>query len=347
MSKKNRLVDFRAIRESVTMEAVLKHYGLLDPMKRSGDSLSGCCPIHKGTNPTQFRVSVSKNLWNCFSECKHGGNVLDFIARMEDVSAYGAAQKAIEWFQLDPERVYAEGTAGAAPENASNEPAPKAKPDVKAAPTMAAKPEGNAPNPPLNFRLDKLHGDHPYLLERGLTPETVASFGVGFCMKGMLAGHIAIPIHNSDGQIVAYAGRHVGDPPEGTPKYKLPPGFRKSLELFNLDRAKRESPELPWVIVEGFFDAMKLHQLGHRKVVALMGSSLSTAQEELLRRHTDWRSQVLVMLDEDNAGRAARGDLAARIARFTYVGIHAFGQEGQQPEHLTAEQLQAVLGGVA
>jgi hypothetical protein len=105
---KNRLVDFRAVRDAVTMEDVLSHYGLLDKMKRSGDSLSGCCPIHKGSNPTQFRVSVTKNLWNCFSECKHGGNVVDFISRMEDVSAYGAALKAIEWFKLDPDRVYAD-----------------------------------------------------------------------------------------------------------------------------------------------------------------------------------------------------------------------------------------------
>jgi DNA primase len=85
------------------MEQVLEHYGLLDRFKKSGDSLNGPCPIHKGSNPTQFRVSLSKNIWNCFSECKHGGNVLDFIARMENVSIHAAALNAIEWFQLDPE----------------------------------------------------------------------------------------------------------------------------------------------------------------------------------------------------------------------------------------------------
>ena len=344
MSKKNKLVDFRAVREAVTMEEVLNHYGLLEPMKRSGDSLSGCCPIHKGTNPTQFRVSLSKNLWNCFSECKHGGNVVDFIARMEDVSPYGAALKAIEWFKLDPERVYAGGDAAAqeapAPHDAT-EPKARTMPAAKSPPPAEAKPEGNAPNPPLKFRLDKLQRDHPYLTERGLTLETIVDFGAGFCAKGMMTGRIAIPIHSVDGQVVAYAGRHVGDPSEGTPKYKLPPGFRKSLELFNLDRAKQESG--PLIIVEGFFDAMKLHQLGHRKVVALMGSSLSSAQEELIRRHTDPQSQILVMLDEDEAGRSARGEIAARLAKFAYVRIHAFEQEGQQPEHLTAEQLAGVF----
>ncbi len=344
MSKKSKLVDFRAIKEAVTMENVLSHYGLLENMKRSGDNLSGCCPIHKGTNPTQFRVSISKNLWNCFSECKRGGNVVDFIARMEDVSPYAAALKAIEWFKLDPDRVYSDSDRAAEKpqeRRESKESVPPAKPDAKPAPPPEAKPDGNAPNPPLKFRLDKLQREHPYLVERGLTLETLVDFGTGYCEKGMMAGRIAIPIRNVEGQAVAYAGRHVGDPPEGIPKYKLPPGFRKSLELFNLDRAKKESG--PLIIVEGFFDAMKLHQLGHRKVVALMGSSLSTAQEELIHAHTDRHNQILVMLDEDDAGRAARNDIAERLAHFAFVRIHVFEREGQQPEHLTAAQVADAL----
>ena len=74
-----------------------------------------------------------------------------------------------------------------------------------------------------------------------------------------------------------------------------------------------------------------------------MGSSLSPAQEDLLRRHTDQHSQILVMLDEDDAGRSAREEIAARLAKFAFVRIHAFAEEGQQPEHLTAEQLAGVF----
>ena len=74
---KKPFVDFRAIRAQVTMEQVLDHYGVLDTFKRNGNRLSGPCPIHGGSNPTQFRVDTDKNLWNCFSECKNGGNVLD------------------------------------------------------------------------------------------------------------------------------------------------------------------------------------------------------------------------------------------------------------------------------
>src|SRR6185503_6628416 len=92
---KSSFVDFKAIKSALSMEQVLAHYDLLEKFKRNGDSLSGPCPIHKGTNPTPFRVSVSKNIWNCFSGCK-GGNALDFIARMETITIHAAALKAVE-----------------------------------------------------------------------------------------------------------------------------------------------------------------------------------------------------------------------------------------------------------
>src|SRR5204862_3732850 len=135
--------------------------------------------------------------------------------------------------------------------------------------------------------------------------------------------------------VVAYAGRWPGEPGEDTPKYKLPQGFRKSLELFNIERAIKEPAEKPLVIVEGFFDCMKLHQHGCRKVVALMGSTMSPAQEELVRKHTDRRSQVIVMLDEDEAGCVGRDDIAGRLAKFVFVKVHTFEKDGTQPEDLS------------
>ena len=338
---KSSFVDFKAVKGAITMEQVLEHYGILDKFKRGSDSLSGPCPIHKGSNPTQFRISISKNIWNCFSECKHGGNVLDFIARMEDVSIHAAALKAIEWFKLDPEAMSANGgeeNPGDTPKS-DTPPTPVPK---KPAPVV----EKGAPNAPLKFRLDKLERSHPYLAERGLTLETIIDFGIGFCAKGMMAERIAIPIQNPEGAVVAYAGRFPGEPAEGTPKYKLPQGFRKSLELFNIDRAIKEPGDKPLIIVEGFFACMKLHQLGYRKVVALMGSTMSAAQEELVHRHTDRNSQVIVMLDEDEAGKAGREDIAVRLAKFCFVKTHVFDQPGAQPDQLSAEGVVEILGGL-
>jgi DNA primase len=336
---KSKFVDFKAVKAAITMEQVLEHYGILDKFKRIGDSLNGACPIHKGSNPTQFRVSTVKNVWNCFSECKHGGNVLDFIAEMDNVSILAAANKAIEWFHLDPEEMSAdspEKAGGEAPKNGDT-----SRPKPKPAPVQ----ENGAPNAPLKFRLDKLERSHPYLAERGLDLETIVDFGVGFCAKGMMANRIAIPISNAEGNVVAYAGRFPGKTSEDAPKYKLPPGFRKSSELFNIDRAIKEPG--PLVIVEGFFDCMKLHQHGHHKVVALMGSTMSAAQEQLIREHTDENAHIIVMLDENEAGKAGREDIACRLSKFCFVKVHTFDTPDAEPEHLTADELQSITGGAA
>src|ERR1039458_10161397 len=177
---KSSFVDFKAVKAALTMEKVLEHYGLLDRFKRSGDSLNGPCPIHKGSNPTQFRVSISKNIWNCFSECKHGGNVLDFIARMENASIHAAALKAIEWFSLDPETMSPEkpqkddhpDLAQKAADGAPPKPAPQKPTPVQ---------EKTTHNQPLKFRLEKLEREHAYFTDRELTLETIISFGVGYC----------------------------------------------------------------------------------------------------------------------------------------------------------------------
>jgi len=336
---KSQFVDFKAVKSAITMEQVLERYGLMDKFKRGTDSLSGPCPIHKGSNPTQFRVSISKNVWNCFSECKHGGNVLDFIARMDDVSIHAAALKAIEWFDLDPEAMSA-GAEGETEGEVAEAPKPAPKKTTPAAPEKAT------PNAPLKFRLDKLERSHPYLAERGLTQETIVDFGIGHCSKGMMADRIAIPIHNAKGEVVAYAGRYLGEPPEGTPKYKLPQGFRKSQELYNFDRAMKEPADVPLVIVVGFFDAMKLHQLGCRKVAALMGSTMSAAQEEMIRQNTTRGSQVILMLKENEAGRAGRDDIACRVSRFCFVRVHEFEVPDMEPEKMPAEEIQQLTGGL-
>jgi DNA primase len=339
MSKKP-FVDFRDIRSRITMEQVLSHYQLLDTFKRTGHSLSGPCPIHKGTNKTQFRVDTEKNIWNCFSECKHGGNTLDFIARMESIAIHDAAIKACEWFDIPIEEV----------KSSVDEPAEKAaasKPAAKSKPAPPPVPEDDKPNPALKFKLDKLQRDHPYLTqERGLTQETIIDFGLGYFTgdRGMMVGHIVIPIHNVKGELVAYAGRWPGEPPDAdTPKYKIPAGFKKSQEVFNLDRAIQEPAATPLVVVEGFFDVIKLHQNGCRKVVAVMGDSMSAVQEELIRQHTDKQGSIIVMLDENAAGQVGRADIAARLSKHCWVKTHVFDQPDAEPEHLTADEVQKLF----
>ena len=226
---KSKFVDFKAVKAAITMEQVLEHYGLLDKFKRGSDSLSGPCPIHKGSNPTQFRVSISKNVWNCFSECKHGGNTLDFIAKMDNVSIHAAATRPSNGSTSIPKpclRIPSrkpEGRVKRRRPGTLRQPRPAAKP----APVQ----ENSAPNKPLKFRLDKLERSHPYLAERGLTPETIIDFGIGYCAKGMMAERIAIPIHNPEGNVVAYAGRFPGEPRRRHPEIQAAPGFPKIIGI--------------------------------------------------------------------------------------------------------------------
>ena len=99
----SRFVDFKAVKAAVSMLQVLEHYGLAESFKRSGNSLSGPCPLHGGQNRTQFRVSLDKNCWNCFGTCNGGGNILDFVAHKEGCSLREAALKLCDWFRLPTE----------------------------------------------------------------------------------------------------------------------------------------------------------------------------------------------------------------------------------------------------
>jgi DNA primase len=334
-------VDFKAVKAAVSMVRILDHYDLTNQFKRSanGDTLTGRCPIHKGENPTQFRISVSKNCWNCFGRCQRGGNILDFVSRMEECSIRQAAIRIADWFGLD--RSAPATQRNASPENGASESVPDAGVPSKSEPKT--EPNEAAPNKPLGFELTRLKTDHPYFAERGISSDAIAHFGLGFCERGSMAGRIVIPIRNAEGSVVAYAGRWPGEPPKDTPKYKLPAGFKKSQEIFNLDAATVETDEEPLIIVEGFFDCVGLWQLGLTRTVALMGSSLSAAQEALLRERTTAATRIILMLDEDEAGRVARAELAARLVFGRFVKVVVLPKEGLQPEALSADDLAQLL----
>jgi hypothetical protein len=86
----NEWVDFRAVKEAVTMKMVLDHYGVKG-LREAGDQLRGPCPIHKAKETARsFTVHLDKNAFNCFS-CGSKGNVLDFVAAMENCSVKDAA----------------------------------------------------------------------------------------------------------------------------------------------------------------------------------------------------------------------------------------------------------------
>jgi DNA primase len=332
MKTEERFVGFDTLKRAVSMAQVLDRYGLTERLRRSGDSLSGVCPLHQGHNPTQFRVSLVKNCWICFGDCHTGGSIVDFVGRKEGVGIREAALLIQDWFGVQPSAV--------APPINGNRKALRGGHGRAGHNGADTRP---AVNPPLRFTLQHLDPCHPYLTARGLSKETVETFGLGYCANGLLAGWMAIPIHNATGQLVAYAGRWPGPPPEDQPKYKLPRGFRKSLELFNLHRARAAETNQPLVVVEGFFGCMLVWQGGHRRVVSLMGSLLSKAQEELIVATVGRSGRVLLLFDEDAAGRKGRAEARSRLAERVKVKVIAFATEGTQPDQLPPGRLLELL----
>jgi DNA primase len=179
-------VPFAEVKRAVSLEAVLERYELLASLTRKGMNLAGPCPFCKGSSGRQFQVNLVKNAWYCFG-CKEGGNILDFVAKKEEVSIRTAALKLDSWFELGlvaKEKTHAEAPAHPAETRAAS---PEAPPAAKEAlPTS---------NPPLAFTLKTLDPHHESLSSLGFSTETIERFGAGYCGKGLLKGRMAVPCH--------------------------------------------------------------------------------------------------------------------------------------------------------
>lgn len=306
-------VDFKEIKQKITIKQVLDYYGIAN-LTDKGVKLVGPCPIHNGDSPQAFHADKEKNIWHCFSKCKRGGNILDFVALKEKISIREAALKLQSIF-LDSDE----------------EEQPAETPNRR---KKEKKKEKETINPPLTFTLN-LMAKHPYLLkERNLKTETIERFGIGYCSKGTMRGHIAIPICNENGKLVAYAGRRIKEDEE-KPRYKFPTGFQKQYVLYNLHRALKTDEDY-LILVEGFFDVFRLYELGYPNAVALMGSSISEHQQKLLIDSTD---KLMLMLDNDEAGHTCTEQAIQTLAPHLYLRIITLSSSHPEPDLLTSEAL--------
>jgi DNA primase len=300
-------VDFAAVKHAVSLAAVLEHYRGAG-RRRNRDRLECRGPIHGGERDDSFRANLGRNVFHCFA-CQAGGDVLDLVAALERCSLREAARRLEEWF----------GVGAAA-----------------VRPTGQRVREGERGNPPLRFALSGVDAAHPYLAGRGIDQATAEEFGVGYYGgPGLLSGRIVIPIANGRGERVAYAGRALAG---GRPKYKLPAGFRKGRELFNVHRAAAGGSRSV-IVVEGYFDCLRVHQAGRRWVVALRGSSLAAEQEAALLARFE---RVVLLLDGAAAGRAASQAIAARLSARCELVVVAL-PDGAQPDQLSLTEIQQLL----
>jgi DNA primase len=303
-------LDFKSIKREANLESVLRHYRV--DLRRSGkDQYRGRCPIHRGEGRDAFHANTARNVFHCFA-CGAGGTVLDFIAAMEHCSVYEAAEKLKTMTSSFGQ----------------SRPAPNGKELVT---------ERRRVSLPLTFSLRGIDCAHPYLAERGISNETALTFGVGFYTgPGLMHRRLVIPIHNAAGDLIAYCGRSVD---QTQPRYRVPPGFAKSEVLFNLYRAT-STEEASVVIVEGFFDCMKVHQAGIPAVVGLMGAVLYEPQCRVLLGRFQ---QVILMLDGDAAGRKAAKIIAAKLRPRCPVHVIELPVD-IQPDQLSAREIRQILG---
>ena len=96
-------VDFKQLKEQVSVTDVLGHYGLIDAFRPKADhQLVGPCPFSEGKSKTALKVDTKKQVWYSFA-LKAGGDIFSFVARKENTNVRGAALLIAEWFGLNGE----------------------------------------------------------------------------------------------------------------------------------------------------------------------------------------------------------------------------------------------------
>ena len=226
----------------------------------------------------------------------------------------------------------------------------------KPAATLVKKPTApaNMPkvvNAPLDFSLKDLDPDHPYLLGRGFTKETIEKFELGFCSRGLMKDRVAIPLRDAQGKLIGYAGRVIDDKAitEENPKYRFPAAreregkryeFSKALFLYNGNNIVVPTEEL--VIVEGFPAVWWLVQNEFDNTLGLMSATISAEQIELIVGMVPRRGRIWILSDGDQAGRFCAEGLLKQLAPYRMVRWPEH-KDGRKPQHCTLDELRNML----
>ena len=286
-------------------------------LKRAGRNYMGLCPFHKEKSGS-FCVSPDKQIFHCFG-CGVGGNVFHFISKIENlnfkesvemlanragvglpVSSNSAEDDKRERLKS---RVY-EVNKCAAEFYHENLYKPTAKPgqeyvkkrhlDNK---TLKAFKIG------YSGRFNELYTE---LKSKGFTEEEIlASCLVNKNPDGKFIdrfrNRLMFPIFDTHERVIAFGGRVLDD---SKPKYINSPEdivYSKGRHLFAFNIARKYNSKTI-IMVEGYMDAVSLHQRGIHNAVASLGTALTEAQGRLLRRSCE---KVIIGYDADGAGQAA------------------------------------------
>lgn len=336
------------VREQADIVAIV---GELVKLKRVGNSFRGPCPFHQGKDPN-FAVSP-RGGYVCFV-CHEKGDVFSFVQKRLGLDFVDAVK-------------YVGGKSGVDVKEVSRDRAPGPDPRERFWEVNAAAAEyfTNA-----LWNQDIGAPAREYLASRNLDRETADRFGFGFAPRdgGLLRAHLnalgfddarqiesgllhvknegeeprprfrnrlIFPIHDPQGRVIAFGGRVIG---QGEPKYlnsAESPVFVKGATLYGLNWAKNAIRRDERVLlVEGYFDCVRLVAAGIESVVAPLGTALTEPQAELIRKYT---STVFLLYDSDQAGLKATfraGDVLLRQGFKVHVVTLP---EGEDPDTFVAK----------
>lgn len=298
------------------VEIVSRHVSLT----KAGQGFKARCPFHQDKTPS-FTVSPSKQIFHCFG-CGVGGDVFEFMERTTGESFPEVVQELGRRVGIE---------VAAAPGSIGQTSLSKRTEEVNRA--AAAWFQHNLRDAHLGSEACA------YLVRRGIGQAMIDQFGIGVALKewdgllnaltrqgftlgdllgaGLLTARekgtgsydkfrerVMFTITDLRKRVVGFGGRVLG---EGTPKYLNSPDtplFKKSQTLFAFDHARDAIGRTKTVIVvEGYFDAIALHQAGMTHTVATLGTALTPEHVQTMRRFAD---KVVLLFDPDAAGvRAA------------------------------------------
>ncbi len=306
------------IRDRIDIADIVSHHVSLS---KAGQNLKGLCPFHQEKSPS-FTVSPSRQIFHCFG-CGAGGNVFTFLTRITGGSFPEVVRDLGRKVGIEVEEAAAHAGPWAAQTN-------RVEQLNQAAAAWFQQ----------NLRDERIGlGALEYLAGRGIQQTTIDQFGIGvastewdgllkalakqgFAHGDLAAAGLVVARDSGSGyydrfrarvmftitdlrkRVVGFGGRVLG---EGMPKYLNSPDtllFKKGQTLFAFDHAREAIARTKTVIVvEGYFDAIALHQAGITHTVATLGTALTPEHIQALRR---FAANVVLLFDPDAAGvRAA------------------------------------------
>ncbi len=291
-------------------------------LKRAGNTYKGLCPFHSEKTPS-FHVNPDKGIYKCFG-CGEGGDVFAFVQKVkgmdfldtvrdlayslgvpliettEDRKEYDRRSLILMLYQQASEfytRLLKDGSEGAAgreylkKRGISEEIIEKFK--------LGIAPHGW--DALLRYLMDANKVSADTLVEAGLVrrkTDTNHYFD-------LFRNRLMIPILDEQGRVIAFGGRALGDDEVKYINSPENPVYTKGDHLFAFSSAKDAIKQADGVIlVEGYFDAISLHQHGFANAVATLGTALTEKQAKLLVRYTD-NKRVYLCFDSDLAGQKA------------------------------------------